>query len=672
MSAVISAVKRPQTRKRRPDATPESILQKPAKRTKTPKLRHDDSQIQFAPIASSPLVGESQHLTEHQKEVRERQRESAGLYSDAPTTSRGVSRESSPNKRKITSVLSEEQPQETTPRRGGSFEDLISLTPTPRRGPVLHIEDYNDPPSSPPIPRPYPLLSEIQSRSRVGSSLENWEFSSPPGSPVTSRQVVAQDVKPPSIQLTDDTEQTSSSKTKRSKRRSFVKSEFQDIIPSSIPIADEPSTNTDVPDKSSALVQLVQPQTPQTPSRKPRRRAARLEETPKSGDDEFVDARSSPVESSPRDGPPLSPEHDENDASFALSELDESSMLRLVVELESRPCGLMKNDNEALPEETSIRKKTGAHKSTTMVQSSFSESPSPETSRKPAKRVASPIIPSTPAAAPENTDRSGRRRKRKRGPKNHGDREKKRRIADNNDEKEEEENVEAQVVADEEQSAPPSLRRSGRRTTTGNNITTQEEEEIQRPPQPQTKEEASPEPQETTPAQTPSGMETRRSARKRQLELQEQEGSAKKQQADAKQSRRRTSKRHGEQRGGDTDEELLSQLVTESNAASQSQSQNAAVGEDIRSAVDNTSVDKRRAKRAAPNLVGKTVPEPRTTEAPAAEKKNDSPAIMEALERGLKQLRSASLTRDEVYKMEDMLMDMKRELFEAERRGRKD
>lgn len=50
----------------------------------TPKarLRHNDSQIQFAPIDSSPMrpADESQHLTEHQKEVTARQNQDAQMF----------------------------------------------------------------------------------------------------------------------------------------------------------------------------------------------------------------------------------------------------------------------------------------------------------------------------------------------------------------------------------------------------------------------------------------------------------------------------------------------------------------------------------------------------------------------------------------------------------------
>jgi len=45
--------------------------------------------------------------------------------------------------------------------------------------------------------------------------------------------------------------------------------------------------------------------------------------------------------------------------------------------------------------------------------------------------------------------------------------------------------------------------------------------------------------------------------------------------------------------------------------------------------------------------------------------------VMAMLRGSLEALRSAALSRDEVYQVEDMCMDFKRELYEAERRGRK-
>lgn len=56
--------------------------------TSKARLRHDDSQIMFAPIDSSPLpaADESQLLTDHQKEVRARQNEDAQMFPDLSST----------------------------------------------------------------------------------------------------------------------------------------------------------------------------------------------------------------------------------------------------------------------------------------------------------------------------------------------------------------------------------------------------------------------------------------------------------------------------------------------------------------------------------------------------------------------------------------------------------
>lgn len=56
-----------------------------ARKTSKVRLRHDDSQIQFEPIVSSPsnpFRQESQILTERQKEIIERQRIAGGLFAD--------------------------------------------------------------------------------------------------------------------------------------------------------------------------------------------------------------------------------------------------------------------------------------------------------------------------------------------------------------------------------------------------------------------------------------------------------------------------------------------------------------------------------------------------------------------------------------------------------------
>ena len=65
------------------DTTPTAKSTRVTRRNPAPRLRHDDSQLQFAAIEPSPAGGkeaESQVLTERQKEVRERQKETTALF----------------------------------------------------------------------------------------------------------------------------------------------------------------------------------------------------------------------------------------------------------------------------------------------------------------------------------------------------------------------------------------------------------------------------------------------------------------------------------------------------------------------------------------------------------------------------------------------------------------
>ncbi|KAK3948641.1 Rap1-interacting factor 1 N terminal-domain-containing protein [Pseudoneurospora amorphoporcata] len=201
-------VKRRSPTKRRASATPEVKSSGFNLRPKAaaPRLRHDDSQIRFAAVDSSPQLNlihqdlESQLLTERQREVRERQKENAALFpelrSSPATRTRSSarlaarSREGSPS--------GAHTPQAGTPSNpGGRFTHHVSGTPTPRRGQALTAivdqdMDMMDPPSSPPMmePRRNPLAAEIRSRSANTSLLDDWQLSSSPisGSPLRQQQ----------------------------------------------------------------------------------------------------------------------------------------------------------------------------------------------------------------------------------------------------------------------------------------------------------------------------------------------------------------------------------------------------------------------------------------------------------------------------------------------------
>ncbi|KAM0255663.1 hypothetical protein ACHAQJ_005506 [Trichoderma viride] len=563
-------------RKRRMEETPEPSRTKPTKRTSTPRLRHDNSQVQFTLVASSsPIPADaSQHLTERQKEVRERQRETEAIYSDMRTSSPPPPKEASPKPGEML-ASTDNQAGETTPRRATSYDNLISSTPTPRRGQLLHMDD-NDPPSSPPIPRPYPLLTEIKSRSRVSSSLDSWEFSSPPGSPDPSDQEAV-----PEIQLPGETP------TRRHNEKAGTKAKIfsagsKDVIPSSLGEGESSSSDlTELSDRKDSS-SPDPPQLPETPTKKRLvRDATRVEDSPKSGDDEFVDARSSPEK-------PSLPQA--NDTSFALSEGDETRMLKLVDELES-------GGRAGLQEETKAEESSDERSS---VQSEEPRAPSPAVTRRAAKRAPPAIIPSTPARSLAEGEGGSKRKRKRSGSRQSDSRSKKQRSEKVEAAKE----LETAVVSEKEAAS--------------------------------------------------TGVETRGSARRQRQREEKTEVSQK-----------RSSKRNKKRRGGETDDEAMSQLVKESHAAAESHEVNGDTEDEVPCTNDEPHRSPGHMDVEA-TVADEAESEPRADD----EKQAKALTIMETLQNSLEQLRHVALPRSEVYKMEDMLMDLKRELFEAERRGR--
>lgn len=528
-----------------------------SKRASLPrKLRHDDSQIQFEHIESSPAeVEESQHLTERQKEVRERQRANREMYSDINTPSATQS----PNKRTKTEAQATESHQragQSTPQRNASFNDLISSTPTPRRGQVM-MDDVNDPPSSPPNPRPDPLHSERQSRSRGTSSLD-WQFSSPPVSP-NARQQASEEAR------TSTSESGLVSKVSRRRKR-ITRSSSQlamsvnidpEVIPSSIEMPTEGQCEGPEPHAGA----LEDQPAPSTPVRKQNRQ------------DEGAADISAPVENA---NPPLR----RTRSNLAMRAPD--SAQEEALELPTKPHMQTSRQRRA-------SRRQREHLAALGQSSSPPNSPASEPQRRSFLQSSSPIIPSTPAEAQDSSSGQESRRKRKR--------------------------------RDAKQSGRVRKRRSlGPKTLSDTSKIIPDDSQVE-------VEAALPSLPETTSieiATAPKLDEMRtRSGRKVGVETPKAQ----------------------DKEDADTDEELMSQLVTESNAASQ-------VGLE-----DNDT-----APRAAK--------EEQNEENDLAAIEEAQPSIFETLQKGLGQLRRATLSRDEVYRMEDMLMDMKRELFEAERRGR--
>lgn len=113
------------------------------RKTTPTKLRHQDSQIEFAAIHSSPPEAEcgdeSQHLTAHQKEVRERQQDdAAGIFSDlsaTPTT--GILQGPSVNVNRL-------------PPRPSSASRMQEKL----RSSAMEETEESDRPSTPPLPLP--------------------------------------------------------------------------------------------------------------------------------------------------------------------------------------------------------------------------------------------------------------------------------------------------------------------------------------------------------------------------------------------------------------------------------------------------------------------------------------------------------------------------------------
>ena len=118
-----------------PEPSPRTKRIKLANRA-TPRLRHDNSQIEFAPIDSSPsLLGaiDSQLLTDRQKEVKERQnREAAAIFPDLKSTPKAT-----PSAHKETPRL--QLSQRDRVEASGGAKELISptLPPTDKMTPFL-------------------------------------------------------------------------------------------------------------------------------------------------------------------------------------------------------------------------------------------------------------------------------------------------------------------------------------------------------------------------------------------------------------------------------------------------------------------------------------------------------------------------------------------------------
>ncbi|OJD36610.1 telomere length regulator protein [Diplodia corticola] len=121
------------------------------------KLRHDDSQIDFAPIESS-LGGDSmdsQLLTDHQREVRERQHDTAAMFPDIssspprPLKNKGSALPVYGKPGQSYSVCEDAEPRSTpllSLREYAGQQEVPSSSPTPRPRRQGHTEDISEAP----------------------------------------------------------------------------------------------------------------------------------------------------------------------------------------------------------------------------------------------------------------------------------------------------------------------------------------------------------------------------------------------------------------------------------------------------------------------------------------------------------------------------------------------
>ncbi|KAL8809045.1 MAG: hypothetical protein Q9200_003773 [Gallowayella weberi] len=149
----------------------------------TPKarLRHDNSQVEFAAVDSSPLIPESnktQHLTDHQKETRERQEHDvAAMFRDIRSSARSSQRADRPlelvlHKKQSTSkpLDADAEPSPTFPPGDVTMNEFLGSSPTPcssSKGSV-GTQTNSNPGSS---PRSSPLLERQGSISTAKPTL---------------------------------------------------------------------------------------------------------------------------------------------------------------------------------------------------------------------------------------------------------------------------------------------------------------------------------------------------------------------------------------------------------------------------------------------------------------------------------------------------------------------
>ena len=148
----------------RASASPLPSGRRSAKTTPKSRLRHDDSQIQFAAIESSPLgrdIIDSQLLTDRQKEIKERQGCEAVMFPETRTSPTAVTKASISNLPELALKPSQgasaglNPDDETSPTFPSDtvMNGFLGSSPTPSSGRNRSQDRFSDddPPSSPPF-----------------------------------------------------------------------------------------------------------------------------------------------------------------------------------------------------------------------------------------------------------------------------------------------------------------------------------------------------------------------------------------------------------------------------------------------------------------------------------------------------------------------------------------
>lgn len=162
---------RKSARKSRSPAVSSAIRRVPSRQTSKVRLRHDNSQIQFEPIASSPtnpFNQESQILTERQKDMIERQKTTPNIFSATRSTNESQALEEST------------KPSESLDSDAIDADDLpVIATGSPLKAltPLHNMDDYL---GSSPTPR-------VRKRSQQASSNQR------AATPIAARRVPVSD-----------------------------------------------------------------------------------------------------------------------------------------------------------------------------------------------------------------------------------------------------------------------------------------------------------------------------------------------------------------------------------------------------------------------------------------------------------------------------------------------